>query len=148
MTKTNEAGSTTLKEKAPKESPGEIKKDLSLIPFGLIAEFLEPAYQEGILKYYRESWKAGFPTTDMFAGLMRHTLSYMDGENYDPSADKLGIQKHHLAGALFCIICMLDTFKNHQEMDDRGKDFKPEGWNQEMMLNQIKTIKNKMIQNK
>lgn len=126
----------TIPKTGPKDTKN--KPDLSLIPFGLIAEYLTPAYMEGLIKYYRESWKLGFTTSTMFAGCMRHLTAYIDGENYDPEAAKLGVNKHHLAGAIFCIICMLDTFKNHQELDDRGKDYKPEGWNSGMMTKQIK----------
>jgi len=126
---------------APKNTKNENKIDLDLIPWGLIAKYLTPAYVEGLIKYYRESWKLGFTTSEMFAGTMRHLIAYRDGENYDSSAEELGIIKHHLGGALFCILCLLDTFDNHPELDDRGKDHKPVGWCPDIMLEQIEAHK-------
>lgn len=125
------------KETAPKNTLAENKQNLDLIPWDLLAEFLPNAYEEGLIKYYKESWKKGFLTCDMFAATMRHLIAYRSGEDYDPAAAKLGIKKHHLAGALFSILCMLDTFKNHKELDDRKKDHRPEGWRPEMMQAQI-----------
>jgi len=126
---------------APKNTMNEDKIDLDLVPWGLIAKHLPQAYMEGLIKYYKRSWELGFTTTSMFAGAMRHLLAYREGENYDPSATELGIKKHHLSGALFCILCMLDTFDNHRELDDREKDHKPEGWSEEVMKKQIEDFK-------
>jgi hypothetical protein len=122
---------------APKNTKNENKQNLDLIPWDIIARHLPQAYEEGLIKYFKESWKQGFTTSDMFAGAMRHLIAYRFGEDYDPEAAKLGIKKHHLAGALFCILCMLDTFDNHKEFDDRGKDHMPDGWGSQMMLDQI-----------
>lgn len=122
---------------APKNTLAEKKVNLDLPPWELIAKYMPPVYEEGLIKYYKESWKKGFTTSEMFAGSLRHLFAYRAGEDYDPSAAKLGIKKHHLAGALFCIFCMLDTFENHPELDDRGKDHMPDGWGAEMMREQI-----------
>jgi len=127
--------------KAPKNTTNENKIDLDLIPWGLIAKHLPQAYEEGLIKYYKRSWKLGFTTTSMFAGAMRHLIAYRDGENYDPSAQELGVIKHHLSGALFCILCMLDTYDNHPELDDREKDHRPGDWSTEKMKNQIEDFK-------
>ncbi len=126
---------------APKNTLGENKIDLDLIPWGLIAKHLPQAFEEGVIKYYKESWKLGFTTTSMFSATMRHLIAYRDGENYDPSAQELGIIKHHLAGALFSIIMMLDTFDNHPELDNRSKNYKPEDWSTEKMKKQIEDFK-------
>ncbi len=126
---------------APKNTANENKANLDLIPWGLIAKHLPQAFEEGLIKYYKRSWELGFTTTSMFAGTMRHLIAYRDGENYDPSAAELGVKKHHLAGALFCILCLLDTFDNHPELDDRGKDCKPEDWSTEKMKKQIQDFK-------
>lgn len=108
----------------PKNIDKENKPKPSLIPMDLLIKALEPAYREGLIKYYRESWRIGFPTSDMYDGLMRHISAYFyDKEDYDPDAAKLGIKKLHLGGALFCIICMIDTLYNHPELDNRGKDY-------------------------
>jgi hypothetical protein len=106
---------------APKNHIEEGKPQLSLIPDDLLRDFLEPTYQEGLVKYSRESWREGFPITVMMDALKRHmTAFFYDGEDYDlESKEKYGIKKHHLGAALFCVLCMCDTVKNHPELDDR-----------------------------
>jgi hypothetical protein len=113
---------------APKNIEQENKPKPSLIPLDLLIEFLEPAYREGTIKYYRESWRLGFNTTDMFDAAIRHLEKYFyQKEDYDQETwEKYKIKKHHLAGALFSIICMLDTFKNHPELENRKQDWKKE----------------------
>jgi len=107
---------------APKNNLIEDKPQMSLIPDDLLRDFGEPAYREGIIKYIRESWRDGFPITVMMDALKRHmTQFYYDGEDFDTDAEKYGVKKHHLGGALFCILCMCDTVKNHPELDDRPK---------------------------
>lgn len=130
---------------APKNTENENKIDLDLIPWGLISRHLPQAYMEGLIKYYKRSWELGFTTTSMYAGAMRHLIAYRDGEDYDPSAAELGIKKLHLAGAMFCIICMLDTFENHPELDDRDKDHKPEDWSSEKMKKQIEDFRKSIL---
>ena len=111
-----------MKSAAPKNIDTEDKPKLSLIPDDILRDFLEPAYREGLKKYSRESWRGGFLISDMFDALKRHmTQFFYDGENLDNDALKFGVKKHHLGGALFCIICMCDTIKNHPELDDRLK---------------------------
>jgi hypothetical protein len=108
---------------APKERKNKPKP--SLIPFDLLLKYLEPAYQEGLIRYYRESWRLGFPITDMYDSAMRHLEKFFfQKEDWDKDAEKLGIKKHHLGGVLFSVLCMLDTFENHPELDNRGKDWK------------------------
>jgi len=105
---------------APKNNEQENKPQMSLIPLDILRDFLEPAYREGLIKYSRESWRGGFKTSVMFDALQRHlTQFFYDGEDYDIEAENIGVKKHHLGGALFCLLCMCDTVKNHPEMDDR-----------------------------
>jgi len=111
---------------APKNIDKENKPKPSLIPMDLLIKILEPAYQEGLLKYYRESWRIGFKTSDMYDGVMRHLSAYFyDKEDYDPDAAELGIKKLHLGGVIFGTLCMADTLLNHPKLDDRGKKYKP-----------------------
>lgn len=108
---------------APKNNAEEDKPQMSLIPYDLLREFLEPAYREGLIKYSRESWRGGFKISVMMDALLRHTTQFFFGlEDYDSDAEKLGVKKHHLGAALFCILCMCDTVKNHPELDDRGRN--------------------------
>ncbi len=106
---------------APKNNNLENKQKASLNPDDLINEFLTPAYDEGVLKYFRESWRLGFKTSTMADALKRHfTEFFYKGKDFDQEAlEKFGIKKHHLGAVLFCTLCMLDTFKNHPELDDR-----------------------------
>ncbi len=116
-------------EQAPKTDSQDKKPDYSLVPLDLICEMLEPAYREGIhpKKYYRESWRIGFSMLRIYASLLRHLIAFIfKKEDFDPDAEELGIKKHHLGGAMFAIICMYDTWRNHPELDDRNKDWKKE----------------------
>jgi hypothetical protein len=107
---------------APKNNEQENKPQMSTIPLDLLRDFLEPAYREGLIKYSRESWREGFLATVMVDSLLRHiTQWFFDLEEYDPDAAKLGVKKHHLGGALFCLICLCDMVKNHPELDNRKK---------------------------
>jgi hypothetical protein len=111
---------------APKNILQEGKPKPSIIPMDILMKVLEPAYQEGIIKYYRESWRIGFLTSDMFDAAMRHLIAYYyDKEDYDKDSEKQGIKKLHLGGVLFSVLCMCDTLLNHPELDDRGKDYSP-----------------------
>ena len=111
---------------APKNNMSENKPRPSLLPMDILIETLCPGYEEGILKYYRESWRLGFPTSVMFDATIRHLNAYFyEKQDYDLDAEKLGIKKLHLGGVLFSVICMIDTLLNHPEMDDRGKDYSP-----------------------
>jgi hypothetical protein len=112
------------KNRAPKNTAQENKPKPSLIPFDICMEYDEPAYQEGLIKYYRESWRKGFPISEMYDACQRHLEQFFYHiQDYDPDAARLGIKKHHLAGARFSIACMLQTLRDHPEMDDRGELF-------------------------
>lgn len=106
---------------APKNNTTEDKVQASLIPLDLIIPMLEPAYREGILKYQRESWRAGFNATVMYDALMRHLNAwFFELESYDPeSKEKFNIDKHHLGAAMFCLINLYDTDITFPGLDDR-----------------------------
>ena len=105
---------------APKNNLKEGKPRASLIPWDVIIEFLTPAYEEGVLKYERESWRQGFKVSVCMDAMMRHINAFFyDHEDYDPDAAKLGVKKHHLAGAGFYLLAMLWTLKTRPELDDR-----------------------------
>ena len=106
---------------APKNNLTEKKPKVSLNPDDLIEEFLTSAYQEGLEKYFRESWRLGFDTSVMHSALKRHLTAYFyKGEDWDQETlENYGIRKHHLGAVIFCALCMLDTYKNHPEKDDR-----------------------------
>ena len=111
----------TDKQTAPKNNLIEKKPEMGTIPLDILRDFLVPAYQEGFKKYGRESWRQGFLLTDMMDAALRHLASFFhDCEDYDPEPmEKYGIEKHHLGAALFCLLCMCDTMKNHPDLDNR-----------------------------
>lgn len=101
---------------APKNNIKEDKLQMSLLPLDLLSEMLCPAYQEGIKKYNRESWRKGFKTSVIMDACLRHLSSfYYEMEDFDSENP----QKHHLGAAVFCLISMYHSWKNYPEMDDR-----------------------------
>ncbi len=102
---------------APKNASMDGKPKVTLIPMDILIEFLVPAYDEGIEKYERESWRRGFPVSEMIDACKRHTDAFFhDNEDIDPDSTT---KKHHLAGAIFSLISALHTLKYHPELDDR-----------------------------
>lgn len=99
----------------------EDKAQMSLLPLDLLAELLEPAYREGLVKYERESWRKGFKASVMMDAALRHISAfYFWKEDYDPETlDKYGISKPHLGAAIFCLISMYNSVHNHVGLDDR-----------------------------
>lgn len=105
---------------APKNNLKENKPQPSLIPFDILIKYLEPAYREGLIKYSRESWREGFWVSDMVDASLRHiTEFFYEKEDFDPDSEKLGVIKHHLGGAIFSLLCILQTLEKRPELDDR-----------------------------
>lgn len=105
---------------APKDATKDGKLDASLLPMDLLIKYVVPAYQEGVIKYERESWRRGFPVTDLIAALRRHESAFSSGEDLDPEAlEKFGIEKHHLGAVIFCCLALLHTLDYHNELDNR-----------------------------
>jgi len=105
---------------APKNNSKEGKARISLLPIDVLAKWVTPAYEEGVLKYERESWRNGFYTSVMVDAAERHIADFFyKGEDYDPDAAKLGVRKHHLAGAIFSLLSILHTLETRPELDDR-----------------------------
>lgn len=110
-------------EMAPKNNTKEGKPRPSLIPLDVLIRHLCPAYEEGVLKYQRESWRKGFCVSTMIDAAQRHISDFFyRGEDFDPDAAKLGIKKHHLAGAIFSLLSILHTLETRPELDDRHKE--------------------------
>ncbi len=110
-------------ETAPKDNKKEGKPQMSLLPMDLLQELLVPAYEEGLQKYFRESWRLGFKMSDMMDALQRHiTKFYYKREEFDQETLKTyNIKKHHLGAALFCIISMYNTLQVNPQLDNRPK---------------------------
>lgn len=123
----------TGKQTAPKDHLKEKKLDPSLLPMDVLIKYVVPAYQEGLQKYERESWRRGFHTSTLLAACQRHLAAYTGGEDYDPEPkEKFDIDKHHLGAAIFCLLSILHSNEHHPELDDRrdirtGNVIVPEG---------------------
>ncbi len=89
---------------------------MSLLPLDVLTELLVPAYEEGLQKYYRDSWRKGFDINVLMDATLRHLTSFFyDKENYDKDTfKKYGIKKSHLGAAIFNIICMYDSSKEKE----------------------------------
>ena len=106
-----------MEEKAPKNNLIEGKARMSLLPMDLLRRYLVPAYEEGNKKYRRESWRLGFNTSDLVDAALRHIEEfYWQGEDIDPDSST---EKHHLAGAIFCLLSILNTLEQRPDLDDR-----------------------------
>lgn len=102
---------------APKNNVEENKPKVSLLPMDILMKYLIPAYEEGVIKYGRESWREGFHTSVMVDAAIRHIAKFF-WEHEDIDCDST-TKKHHLAGALFSILSILHTLDIKPELDDR-----------------------------
>ena len=109
----------TDKTHAPKETTG--KPEISLLPMDVLIKHLLPAYEEGLKKYEKESWRKGFPVSQMMDACLRHiNCFYWEGGNFDEEAlNEYDIIKPHLGAAVFCLLSILHTLDNYPELDDR-----------------------------
>lgn len=107
-------------ELAPKNNILEAKPDMSLLPLDLLEYEVRP-YEYGLIKYSRNSWRKGFLQSVMLAASLRHIGDYKDkGQMFDPDAkEKANMDVHHIAAAIFCLRCVMDSIINHPELDDR-----------------------------
>ena len=102
---------------APKNNIQEGKPRMSLLPLDLLEKYLVPAYEEGVWKYDRESWRGGFHTSVLIDAAMRHLNEfYWQGQDKDPDSPT---EKHPLAGVIFSCLSILNTLETRPELDDR-----------------------------
>jgi len=102
---------------APKNNVQEGKARLSLLPMDILKRYLVPAYEEGVIKYRRESWRQGFLVSDLADAALRHIEEfYWQGKTVDESSST---KKHPLAGAVFCLLSILHTMEVRPDLDDR-----------------------------
>ena len=108
------------KSTAPKNASKDGKARPTLIPMDILEKYLTAAYEEGLIKYERESWRRGFVVTEMADAIKRHLKSFLSGEDLDQEALELyGIEKTHLAAIMFCCASALHTLEYHPQLDDR-----------------------------
>jgi len=107
---------------APKNTAQEAKPRASLLPMDLLLKYLVPAYEEGVVKYERESWREGFVTSVMVDAALRHIEAFYWGkEDIDPESST---HKHHLSGAIFSLLSILHSLEKYPHLDDRYKETK------------------------
>ena len=105
---------------APKNNIQEGKPRLSLLPLDVLGKYLVPAYEEGVKKYQRESWRGGFHVSVMVDAALRHIEEFFwQGKDVDQDSQT---GKHHLAGAIFCLVSILHTLDTRPDLDDRRKE--------------------------
>jgi len=98
---------------APKNNLQDKKAPMSLLPMDLFRKYLLPAYEEGLIKYEKESWRDGFYTSTMIDAALRHIeLFYWQGEDFDKESVT---GKHHLSGAIFSLFSILQTLEQKPE---------------------------------
>lgn len=105
--------------RAPKNTAQEGKPDLSLLPMDLL-EGLARAYEYGCYKYSRNSWRKGFPQSEMIAASRRHDSDFWEkGEFFDKEAEEAGFKVDHISMQIFNLLCVLDAELNHPQFCDR-----------------------------
>jgi len=105
------------KETAPKNNVAEGKPKMSLLPLDVLKKYVIPAFEEGLIKYQRESWRKGFKTSVLVDAMIRHLEEfYYQGKDYDLSSPT---KKHHLSGVVFACLALLYSLENYPELDDR-----------------------------
>jgi hypothetical protein len=125
---------------APKDKKGKAR--ISLIPMDILRDLAIPGYEEGCEKYERESWRKGFPISDLFDACQRHLIKFFyDGEDYDPDPIAAKYKKLHLAGALFCIMSMYWTLRTRPELDDRPLKVLAKGASKKKLSRFIRVLK-------
>lgn len=102
---------------APKNNVHEGKSKPTLLPLDVLMKYLAPAYEEGVIKYERESWRQGFHTSVLVDAALRHIIEFY-WYNKDIDSDSV-TGKHHLAGAIFSLLSILHTLDTRPDLDDR-----------------------------
>jgi hypothetical protein len=74
-------------------------------------------YTMGAKKYADRNWEKGMSWSRMIGSMERHWFSFKGGEDFD---DESGL--YHLAHAAWNILGLLEYYRTHPELDDRGRD--------------------------
>jgi hypothetical protein len=98
----------------PKDAMGVLKPPISTVPTGPIFR-IGVAMNEGARKYGRHNYRTvGVRASVYYDALMRHMMSYWDGEDVDPDSGLC-----HLDKAAACLIVWMDAQTNGMLNDDR-----------------------------
>lgn len=97
-----------------------VKADTGKPRFDLIdayaMEELAKVLTFGSQKYAAHNWRSGLSISRLCAALLRHTFSFLRGEDIDPET---GLS--HIAHAMCNCMFILWTMKHKSEQDDRHK---------------------------
>lgn len=108
--------------KDPTPLEGPVKYDSGKPPVSLLppAELLELAalFGFGATKYLRDNWRSGegLPWSRFWDGLMRHSLQFWGGEDYDEESGA-----SHMICVAFGALVLAYYQKHFPEQDDRWK---------------------------
>jgi len=106
----------------PKDALGIKKVPMSTIPAPVMAE-LGVAMLEGAMKYGRHNYRViGVRGSVYYDAVMRHMLSWWEGENVDPDS---GV--NHIVKAIASLVVLRDAMQRGNWVDDRPPA-SPNGW--------------------
>jgi len=114
-------GELLSKEPSPAQKESNGKSRWSLLPFDSLEEVVK-VYEYGAEKYDDHNWMKGRKFSDYISAMMRHTISFIRGEDRDKDSNC-----HHLACVVFYCLALI-TFTYHIEyddFDDRIKGIRP-----------------------
>lgn len=103
-------------EQGDRSNTGKLK--WSLVPFRALEPMVD-VLMFGAKKYAPNNWKKGLPYTEICESLLRHTYSFLNGQNRDKESRLLEVG-HILCNALF--LSYMALFR--PDMDDRCTEFK------------------------
>ncbi len=89
------------------------KPDMSLLSSIAMVKIAE-VMTYGKKKYSAHNWRGGLGYSRLLAAALRHTFSYLGGEDKDPET---GLS--HLAHASCCLMMLLEQETTRPDMDDR-----------------------------
>jgi len=100
----------------PKQAHGDRKPALHLVPPALSIGAAR-AFAEGAAKYGAFNWRhTKVRASTYIAGILRHALAYLDGEDLDPESTR---GKHHLEGVAASLAILMDAKDGGFLIDDR-----------------------------
>jgi hypothetical protein len=91
------------------------KPKWSLVDFESLLPMIE-VLEYGAEKYAPHNWKKGLPVSEIVDSLLRHTTSFMAGEDLDPESKKLHVG-HMMCNLMFLVY----TLQHHPDFDDRHR---------------------------
>jgi len=110
----------------PKDAFGIKKASLSCVSAPVLLE-LGVAMQEGAAKYGRHNYRTiSIRASVYYDALMRHTMSWWEGEDLDPDS---GL--NHITKAIATLVVLRDSMIMNKLYDDRPVK-PPEGWMKEL----------------